>query len=263
MSDVAGPDGWELHESGPADARHAALLLPGALASATFYDELCAEPSLRDVRLVATTLPGYAGTPPPADDAIETYARRAGELARAVRADVVVGHSLGANVAIEMAGAGTFAGSLVLLSPSFSRKDESIVPRVLSRLATVLGPLPFAVALKGIGGMLKGNVPDDRLPVLAGELRKNDPRFLRRNTHTLMRYYDRHGTLVPRLRDSGLRAWVVFGEHDDVKLQESERRELVASPRIELVTIAGTGHFALNTHPARVAELILAATDHE
>jgi hypothetical protein len=34
-----------------------------------------------------------------------------------------------------MAGAQTFAGSLVLLSPSFSRKDESIVPRALDRLA--------------------------------------------------------------------------------------------------------------------------------
>ena len=41
-----------------------------------------------------------------------------------------------------------------------------------------------------------------------------------------MRYYDRHGTLVPRLRDSELRAWVVYGERDDVKLQDSERREL-------------------------------------
>jgi pimeloyl-ACP methyl ester carboxylesterase len=262
MSDIAGPDGWELRESGPVGASHSALLLPGALASATFYDELVAEPSLRDVRLVATTLPGYAGTPPPADDAIETYARQAGELARAIGADVVVGHSLGANVAIEMAGAQTFAGSLVLLSPSFSRKDESIVPRVLDRLATALGPLPFALALKGIGGMLKGNVPEARLPVLAGELRKNDPRFVRRNTRTVMRYYDHHGTLVPRLRDSERRAWVVFGEHDDIKLQDSERRELDACPQIDLVTIPDTGHFALNTHPAVVAELILAAIAH-
>ena len=172
MSGVAGPDGWELRESGPVGASHSALLLPGALASASFYDELLAEPGLRDVRLVATTLPGYAGTRPPPDDAIETYAGQAGQLARAIDADVVVGHSLGANVAIEMAGAQTFSGSLVLLSPSFSRKDESIVPRVLDRLATVLGPLPYTLALKGIGGMLKGNVPEARLPVLTAELQK-------------------------------------------------------------------------------------------
>lgn len=147
----------------------------------------------------------------------------------------------------------------MLLSPSFSRKDESIVPRALDRLATVFGYLPFALVQKMIGGMLKGGVPDNRVEALTAELQKNDPRFVRRNIHSVLRYYDRHGTLGPRLCNSGLRAWVVFGENDDTKLQDEERHELLSCPHVDLMTIPGTGHFTLNTHPDRIAGLIIEA----
>ena len=111
--------GWVVYEYGPQGADHAVLLLPGALATAVFYDDLLAEPELRDapIRFVATTLPGFGGTPAPDDLSMENYARLAGRLAADLGCDVVVGHSLGANVAIEMAAAGEFSGPLVLLSP--------------------------------------------------------------------------------------------------------------------------------------------------
>jgi pimeloyl-ACP methyl ester carboxylesterase len=237
----------------------AALLLPGALASHVFFEDVGAEPGLEGMRLVATTLPGYAGTPPPADDSVEAYAAEACELAAELGAGVVAGHSLGANVAIEMAASGGYAGALVLISPSFSRKDESTVPRVLDRLSMVFGHLPYALVLKLIGRMLHGAVPPDRVAALAAELRRNDPRFVRRNTRSFLRYYDRHGSLVDRLCDSGARTWVVFGADDDVKLQDEERRELQACPHVTLVTVPDTGHFSLITHPARIAELIAAA----
>jgi len=38
--------GWVLHESGPKSADHTVLLLPGALCTAAFYDDLLAEPSM-------------------------------------------------------------------------------------------------------------------------------------------------------------------------------------------------------------------------
>jgi len=242
-----------------AGGRDTVLMLPGALASHAFFEELAAEPGLDGVRVVAATLPGYAGTRPPDDDSIEAYARGAGELASELGASVVVGHSLGANVALELAASSGFDGSFVLISPSFSRRDESIVPRVLDRLASVLGHLPYALVLRLSGGMLKGAVPADRVPALAAELRRNDPRFVRRNTRTYLRYQDRHGNLPHRLCDAGRPAWVVFGEHDDIKLQAAERRVLDACPQVELVTIPGTGHFAMNTHPARIAELVVVA----
>ena len=200
-------DGWVVREFGPKESERTALFLPGALASHVFIEDVAAAPSLRTVRLVATTLPGYAGTPAPSDDRIEAYASQAGKLATAVGADIVVGHSLGANVALEMAAAHEFSGPLILISPSFSRKDESIAPRALDKLSRVLGHLPYSLVLKLIGGMLKGNVPENRQAALAAEFKKNDPRSVRRLTHTVMRYYDSHGNLAPRLCGSGSRAW--------------------------------------------------------
>jgi len=66
----------------------------------------------------------------------------------------------------------------VLLAPSLSRKDEPLAPRVLDRLSTILGHLPYAAMLKIIGSMLKGSgVPAYRQDALAAELRKNDPHW--------------------------------------------------------------------------------------
>jgi pimeloyl-ACP methyl ester carboxylesterase len=90
---------WELREAGPSDAVHTVLLLPGGMCSAGSYAEVMAEPALAGMRLVAATLPGHAGAPPPQDYSIENYARWAAEVARNVGADVVVGFSMGASVA--------------------------------------------------------------------------------------------------------------------------------------------------------------------
>ena len=254
-------NGWVVQESGPSDAGHAVLLLPGALASAPFYDDVLAQPALTgtSVRFVATTLPGYSGTPAPADATMESCARGAGKLAGDFGCDVVVGHSVGANVALEMAAAGEFSGPLVLLSPSFSRKDESKFPRTLDRLGRVLGDLPYTLMLKMIGPAMKGNLPPERRDTLIAELKKNDPHVVRRSTRLYLDYLDRHGSLVQRLCDSGATAWVVFGERGDVGLTDDERRELKACARVTLVTIPDTGHFALNDKPAHVAKVVLEA----
>jgi pimeloyl-ACP methyl ester carboxylesterase len=56
---------WEIVESGPADADRTVLLIPGGLNAARSYAVLMAQPALSGVRLVAVTLPGHAGAPPP------------------------------------------------------------------------------------------------------------------------------------------------------------------------------------------------------
>jgi len=63
--------GWDRRESGPGNARHTALLLPGGLCTAVQYEELMAEPLLADVRMIAVTAPGMGGTPAPQDLSIE------------------------------------------------------------------------------------------------------------------------------------------------------------------------------------------------
>ncbi len=259
-------DLWAPHESGPPEAEHTVLLLPGALCSTLFYDDLLADTRLSGapIRFVAATLPGYGRTRPPDDPAIESYAGLAGRLAANHGCDVVVGHSLGANVAIEMAAAGHFHGPMVLLSPSFSRQDESMALRVIDRLGRVLGYLPFAAMFRVMGPAMKGELPPDRREVLVAELKNNDPRVIRRLVRPYLEYLDRHGSLVSRLCDWGASSWVAFGEDDDVSLQDEERRGLEACPHVSLSEISDAGHFALNQQPARVADLVLqaiAATD--
>ena len=208
---------------------------------------------------MTTTLPGFCGTPAPADVSIENYARLAGKLAAEHACDAVVGHSLGANVALEMVAAGEFVAPLVLLAPSFSRDDESKFPRALDRLGGVFGHLPFALMMKIIGPAMKSSLPPARRDTLIAELKNNDPRFLRRQTRGYLEYLDRQGSVAARLCDSGVRAWVVFGEHDDIGLTDDERNTLAEAPQVTTVTIAGAGHFTLNQKPAEIAELVLDA----
>ncbi len=90
-------------------------------------------------------------------------------------------------------------------------------------------------------------------------MKKTDPRFLRRQSRLYVEYLHRHDSLVARLRDSGARAWVAFGEHDDIGLTDQERRELEACPRVTLVTIPDAGHLTINEKPGSIAELIIEA----
>ena len=253
--------GWLLYESGPQVAEHTILLLPGALCTAAFYDELIAEPSLRraSVRFAATTLPGFGGSEPLDDVSVENYARLAGRLAAELGCDAVVGHSLGANVAIEMLATGAFKGPAVLLSPSLSRKDESKFPRALDVLSRVLGHLPYALMLRMIGPAMKSSLPPARRDELIAELRRNDPRFLRRQTRGYLAYLDRHGSLASRLGDAGVATRIVFGEHDDIRLADDERRTLAGYPNVTIVEIPNAGHFTLNQEPGQIAELVLDA----
>jgi pimeloyl-ACP methyl ester carboxylesterase len=253
--------GWTLHESGPEGADRTVLLLPGALATAAFYDDLLAEQRVKDasIRFVATTLPGFGGTRAPDDVSMENYARVAGMIAAELGCVAVVGHSLGANVAVEMLGGGEFSGPVVLLAPSLSRVDESKFPRALDRLSNVFGHLPYALMLKIIGPAMKSGLPPQRREALIAELRKNDPRFLRRQTRVYLEYLDRHGSLARRLCDSSVRTVVVFGEHDEIGLTDEERGVLERCPSVSVVTIADAGHFTLNEKPGEVAEVLVDA----
>ncbi|MGW1496427.1 alpha/beta fold hydrolase [Streptomyces sp. NPDC002402] len=251
---------WDIRESGPADAAHRVLLLPGGLCSTAFYDDMVAEPVLATapVRLVAATVPGFAGTQAPQDLTMENYAALAGALAAERGCDVVVGHSFGANIALEMAAGGHFAGRLVLLSPTFSRPDESKGLAVADRLGQLpgIGTLTWSVFVGLSPRALAKSLPVARRDMLVAELKKNDAAFCRRSVRHYFDYLDHHGSLVPRLRDSGAQAWVVRGDGDEIGLTDEERAALEASPGVTMVTIPDATHMVMTDQPARVAELL-------
>jgi pimeloyl-ACP methyl ester carboxylesterase len=254
--------GWDRRESGPDDAEHAALLLPGGMCTAVQYEELMAEPALAGVRMIAVTVPGMGGTPAPEDLTIENFARLAAQCAADLGCDVVVGFSMGANIALEMAGSGAFRGPLVLLAPSFSRRDEAVFFRLLERLARVLGHLPFTAMLKLMGPAMKQMpLPPARRETLAAEFRKNDPRVIRRGVHCYFQYLDRHGSVASRLCEADVPAWVVHGERGDGGITDDERRTLEACRQIRVITIPGASWFTPNEEPALVAKLVVEALD--
>jgi pimeloyl-ACP methyl ester carboxylesterase len=245
--------------SGPPDADHTVLLLPGAMCTAAFYDDLVAAPPVGGIRFVATTLPGFGGTAPLADIGIEGWARGAAELAADLGCDAVVGHSVGANVALEMVATGAFAGPVALLAPSFSSEDEFDELVTLHRIGRVpvLGHLAYAAMLKTIGRAMRGEVPEHRHDALVAEMRKNDAGLCRRAFASYFAYLESHGSVAPRLCESGARAWVVFGENDDVGLTDAERRVLEECATVTLIEIPGAGHMTLNQVPDRIAEIVL------
>ncbi|HEX5193045.1 MAG TPA: alpha/beta fold hydrolase [Solirubrobacteraceae bacterium] len=120
--------GWPAIDNDVEQPRWRALMLPGLFCSAEFFTDVLAEPALRQagVAAIAADPPGFAGVPAPDgfDFSIEGYAAVVEEFAAAESIDVIVGHSLCANIGIEIAARGRFGGKLLLLSPSLSREDE-------------------------------------------------------------------------------------------------------------------------------------------
>jgi pimeloyl-ACP methyl ester carboxylesterase len=251
---------WELYETGPGDAEHAVLLLPGGLTAARLYTEVMAEPALKAMRLVAATLPGHCGTRPPDDITVENYARLAGELAREHGCDVVVGFSMGATVALEMVASGVFAGPAVLLGISMSTKDESAFFRGIVRLGSVLGGLPSAMLLRMTGMMLKAlALSPERKAELAADFRRNNPRVIRRLLREYVRYLGRHADSASRLCDAGVPSWIVHAEKGDGGVTTDERRILEACPHATVVMIPGTSYLLPNEKQAQVAGIIATA----
>jgi pimeloyl-ACP methyl ester carboxylesterase len=251
---------WDLREAGPLDARHTVLLLPGGMCGAGSYAEVMAEPALATIRLVAATLPGHAGARPPDDYSVENCARLAADLAAKVRADVVVGFSMGGSVAIEMVASGVFTGPAVLLGVSLSAEDEPAFFRAIVGLGAVLGSLPAAVLAMGAASMVKRiPVSAERQNELREDFRKNVPKHVRHGLREYVRWLHRHERPAERLCKAGVPTWIVHAEKGDGALTVDERRALAACPHAHLVTIPGTVFFLPNEVPKRIADIILEA----
>jgi pimeloyl-ACP methyl ester carboxylesterase len=230
------------------------------MCSAGSFAELMAEPSLAGIRMVAATLPGQAGAPPPDDYSVEGYARLASELAAVVGADLVVGFSMGAVVAAEMVMSGAFTGPVVLLGVSLSTKDEPAFFRVLIGLGSVLGALPAALLAKGAASMVK-RIPasPERQAELREDFRKNVPADAQKGLREYLRWLHGGNGRARRLCDAGVPMWIVHAEKGDGGLTDEERRTLEACPHAQLVTIPGHVFFLPNEVPDAIAPVILEA----
>ncbi|MFL5831549.1 MAG: alpha/beta fold hydrolase [Solirubrobacteraceae bacterium] len=254
--------GTVLRAGGADDPDHRVLCLPGGLCTAPFYDDVLAAPALAagGVRAIATTMPGFGGVPFPRgfDASVEAHAAFAGNLARELGCDTVVGHSFGANIALEMAAGGHFDGNLILLAPTFSAEDEMKGLETFNRIGYVPGlrSLLTALLFRSFPKMLQGDVPPDRVEQLAAEMASNDRAAIRLNLRRSYQYLYKHGTVAGRLCQSGVRAEVVFGENDEVGMTPAERSALESCPNTRLHVVPDCGHMLINQKPDWVATLI-------
>jgi pimeloyl-ACP methyl ester carboxylesterase len=248
---------WQLYESGSANAEHTVLLLPGGMCSARSYVELTQEPSLSGLRLVAATMPGQAGAPSPDDYSHQAYGRMAADLVAQTGADVVVGFSMGANVALEMVEKKLFTGPTVLLGISLSLPDESAFLIYVIRLSKVLGGLPMALMRTAVGSMAKRiPVPPERQAELAADFRRNSTRDMRLALGEYLKWLKSGEDHAAMLCRSGVPTWVVHAEKGDGGLTDTERRTLEACSTIKVVTIPGSVFFLPNEVPDQIASVI-------
>jgi pimeloyl-ACP methyl ester carboxylesterase len=248
---------WQLFETGPADAEHTVLLLPGGMCSARSYFELMQQPDLSGLRLVAATMPGHAGAPSPDDYSHEAYGRITADLATETAADVVVGFSMGANVALEMAEKKLFTGPTVLLGISLSLPDESAFFVNVIRLSKVLGGLPLALMKKAAGSMVKGiEVPPERQAELAADFRRTSTVDMRLGLREYLKWLNSGEDHAAMLCRSGVPTWVVHAEKGDGGLTDTERRTLEACSTVKVVTIQGSVFFLPNEVPDQIASVI-------
>ena len=155
-------DGWQLVERPVDGAVRRVLLLPGLMGCDVVFTQLLAEPALAaaGVHAIAGNPPGFKGLPVARDFdfSIESYAALVEEIAAAEHFDVLVGHSYFANVLIEVAARGAYAGKLVLISPSLVAVRRGQGPARPGSLQ----PQPPAA-----GADLVAHLPDDEVRLQA------------------------------------------------------------------------------------------------
>jgi pimeloyl-ACP methyl ester carboxylesterase len=252
---------WELYETGPRDAEHTILLLPGGLCSARSYLEVMTQPALRDLRLIAATLPGHCGTTPPKDVTVPSYARLTGELIKDRGCDVVVGYSIGASVAFELVASGAFTGPVVLLGISLSAADEPWFFHTVVRLGSVFGSIPSAALIGMTGMMLKSlKVSPDRKAELAGDFHRNQPHVIRPILAQYRRYLREQNNPAMRLCDAAVPTWVAHAEKGDGGLTADEHRMLEGCAQVTVISLPGTGYLLPVEKPEKVADILAIAT---
>ncbi len=254
----AGP--WQLYEQGSGDNR--VLLLPGGFCTALTYIDLIAEPALTaaNITTVAANPPGFADNAPPPGFGHTTteYAELIEELAESERLSVLAGHSLSANILIEVAARGNVDLPIVLLDPCLRRRNEYRGVRVLRR-AEVIPPLArrlYRSTSREFGRSMRGLIRPERLDMIVADMQKTPPE---ENRAVINGYFDhlaKYDTLADRLADAKGEIHFVRGDAESIGFDRADVEKIVAQANVQTHTITGSDHFTMLDNPKEVAELL-------
>lgn len=258
---------FELFERAPEGraAEKRVLLLPGGFCTALSYIDLVAEPALKEagITTLAANPPGFAANAPPTGFTHSTtaYAELVEGLAESEGLDLLVGHSLCANVLIEVAARGIHAGPVVLLGPCLRYRNEYRGVRLLRRLE-IFPPLArraYASMSKDLHRSMAGLIRPDRLDLIADDMQRTPPE---QNRAVINGYFDhikQYGTLANRLADATGEVHYVRGDAESVGFDREDVVKIVAQENVVTHTIENSDHFTMLDNPSAVAELIVGA----
>ncbi|KRF28731.1 hypothetical protein ASG94_21095 [Nocardioides sp. Soil805] len=215
------------------------------------------------MRLVATTLPGMAGTPVSEDVSIPALSRRAGQLAKEHGCDVVVGFSHGATVALDMVLSGDFQGPVVLLGISLTTEDEAAFFRGVVRGSQKVGIWPMAILLRLMPLMARtAKAPELHKKELIEDFKQNRASDALLACVEYLDYIAEDRDFAAELAASGNPVWVVHAEKGDGGLTDAERATLHTAPNVTLVTIPGSVFLLPDEAPQETAAAIASALSH-
>lgn len=253
---------WEIFRRGPRDSGRRVLLLPGGFCTALTYVDVIAQPAIAgaEIETWAANPPGFAENAPPAGFTYSTdeYAELVEELAGDEGLAVLAGHSLSANILIEVAARGNFEGPIILLDPCLRYRNEYRGVRVLRRLEKIppLARRGYASAAKNYRRTMKGLVPPERLELIVSDMERTPPE---QNRAVINGYFDhiaKWDTLARRLADASGEIHFVRGDAESIGFDRTDIAKIVAQSNVVTHTITNSDHMTMLDNPREVAELM-------
>jgi pimeloyl-ACP methyl ester carboxylesterase len=254
---------FELFERVVSPEQHRALLLPGGFCTALSYIDLVDEPAIAKagITTIAANPPGFAANNPPEGFAYSTteYAQLVEQLAVSENLDLLVGHSLSANILIEVAARGKYTGPVVLLGPCLRYSNEYRGVRILRRLEKIppLAARAYKSTSREFHKTMGGLIKPDRLDEIVADMQRTPPE---QNRAVINGYFDhlaKYGTLANRLADATGEIHYVRGDAESVGFDQEDVERIVAQENIVTHTIENSDHFTMLDNPRAVAELIV------
>jgi pimeloyl-ACP methyl ester carboxylesterase len=257
---------FQVFRRGPVgdEAARRVLLLPGGFCTALSYIDVVREQVLADAKITtyAANPPGFRDNPPPPGFTHSTteYAELIEQLAHTEQIDLLVGHSLSANILIELAARGEYDGPIILLGPCLRQRNEYRGVRLLRRLEFFepLARRAYASTSRNFRRTMAGLVRPERLELIVGDMELTPSE---QNRAVINGYFDQleeHGTLAKLLARAGGEIHFVRGDAESIGFDRADRQSVVAQQNVTTHTITGSDHMMMLDNPAEVAALIAA-----
>lgn len=173
---------------------------------------------------------------------------------------MLVGHSLSANILIEVAARGNFNGPVVLLGPCLRYRNEYRGVRLLRRLEAIppLARRAYRATSKGFDRSMKGLIRPERLELITADMQKTPPEQNRAVINGYFDHLELFGTLAKRLADAKGEVHFVRGDAESIGFDQEDVQLIVAQENVTTHTISNSDHMTMLDNPREVGELIAA-----